>query len=208
MLYFLFPFFWGRQGQIHSFIHSAQTCWIFWKRRNGIEKKSSSTKSSPSLCWSNARINVNTGAWFPKWSFCNKTSLYPYPQTCLISHPKWSIGTMPWFKLIIKSSFEIGICKLKADTVTNNGHKFRSLFKTLGCKILMGHLPQTWACTYPETMGLWAGRTVEKQRTPGTQATCSLGFDLTIARFLHHQAAQRIWNMTVLVSIQTLWTQW
>jgi hypothetical protein len=76
------------------------------------------------------------------------------------------------------------------------------LFKTLGCKILIGHLPQTWACTYPETMGLWAGRTVEKQRTPGTQATCSLGFDLTIVQFLHHQAAQRIWNMTVLVSIQ------
>jgi hypothetical protein len=81
----------------------------------------------------------------------------------------------------------------------NSGH----LFKTPGHKILIRHLPQTWACTYPETMGLWAGRIVEKQRTPGTQATCSLGFDLTIARFLHHQAAQRIWNMTVLVGIQT-----
>jgi hypothetical protein len=45
-----------------------------------------STKWSPSLVWSKARINVNIGARFPRWSFCNKTLLYQKPQK-LISNP-------------------------------------------------------------------------------------------------------------------------
>jgi hypothetical protein len=74
---------WGVGGGREQF--AVLWCNLAQKQYSGILRRelretTGSTNWSPSRCWSNARMSVNTGARFPKWSFCNKTSFYPQPH--------------------------------------------------------------------------------------------------------------------------------